>query len=172
MDAGFTPLLTTICDNMRRMSMVALPNHRNNPSQDWSDQELVAAFLDLVGNMPSRQIARTYEGITPDDLTRWRRGSWKRISGDKRDALIRILSDVASHSGQAPYDPQLAEAEEWLSIIINPDLLRRQAGTPTGRDIILGIESFLFDLDWPLEKKNEVDALLNQIAEDAKTSEH
>lgn len=70
------------------------------------------------------------------------------------------------------YDPHLAEAEEWLSKIINPDLLRRHAGTPTGRDVILGIKSFLFDLDWPLETKNEVDALLNQIAADAKTSEH
>lgn len=59
------------------------------------------------------------------------------------------------------------QAEEWLSRIANPDLLRRQAGTPTGRDLILGIKSFLFELDWPLEEKNAVDALLNRIAADA-----
>lgn len=65
----------------------------------------------------------------------------------------------------------VAEAEEWLGRIANPDMLRRQAGTPTGRDLIKGIKSFLFDLPWSVEQKNAVDALLNRIAADAETPE-
>lgn len=68
--------------------------------------------------------------------------------------------------------PAVLQAEEWLSRIANPDLLRRQAGTPTGRDLIKGIKTFLFDLPWPVEEKNAVDALLNRYVADAQAPEH
>lgn len=61
------------------------------------------------------------------------------------------------------------EAERLLSEqITNPDLLRRQARTPIGDDVIAGIKSFLVRLDLTERQKNALDAYLNRIHAEAK----
>jgi transcriptional regulator with XRE-family HTH domain len=93
------------------------------------------------------------------------------LAGETVEDLFGDVRPNRVAESPALYGADLAEAEEWLSRIANPDMLRRQAGTPTGRDLIKGIKSFLFDLPWPVEQKNAVDALLNRIAADAATGE-
>lgn len=163
------------------MIMTGLPNTvKGNDSS--LPNEHVKEFLERLDAALRRKgwsrarLAREL-GLSRGTVTEW----WTVGRSPNGDALLRLpkLLDVSpselfgnAERGPAadphPHDTaDISEAEEWLSRIANPDMLRRQAGTPTGRDLILGIKSFLFDLDWPLEEKNAVDALLNRIAADA-----
>lgn len=100
------------------------------------------------------------KGETPFEATLEKYEQWAEREGLELDLITETDTFGAAD-----------EAEQWLAKIANPDMLRRQAGTPTGRDLIKGIKSFLFDLPWPVEQKNAVDALLNRIAADAEKPE-
>ncbi len=83
-----------------------------------NDSAIVAEFLAAVNGYGPREVARLVEGISPSDLTRWRAGGAKRLSGEKRRALLRFLEqqsgDGAGDDLRVEYDedqPRGAEAE-------------------------------------------------------------
>lgn len=178
--AIFTPLASIITDYDGRVKGLVT-------GYDW-DRAADIVLASVEGLTDAEAASRW--GVSEGTIRRWRklRRGGEHIPeprSDPRRALLRAIGETEESYVHAnthrrsdslvvreDYRPaDYAEAERWLSEIINPDLLRRQAGTPTGRDIILGIKSFLFDLDWPVEQKNAVDALLNEIAANAQARE-
>jgi transcriptional regulator with XRE-family HTH domain len=61
----------------------------------------------------------------------------------------------------------IGEAERWLNSIVAPDMLRRLAGTPTYLDVLYAAHDTVARRQWPAERKTAVQALLNQMIEDA-----
>lgn len=59
--------------------------------QTPSDVDLVAAFLTAVKDYSGHEVARMVADVTADDMSRWRRGEWKRISSPKRRAITGFL---------------------------------------------------------------------------------
>lgn len=107
---------------MRRHSSHVKPtvSHLLDPDLNHlDDHELVAAFLNAVGKRTGRAVARDVSGITPDDLSRWRRGTWKRLTGDKRDSIIRFLSQKAARE---------AEGDAVSAVILKRDDVVRMLG--------------------------------------------
>ena len=56
-----------------------------------SDRDVVEAFLAAVKNLSAREAAALLSGVSHDDVARWRRGEWKRLTAAKRRALLRFL---------------------------------------------------------------------------------
>ena len=66
-----------------------------------SNSELVASFIDLTSRFSQPEVAKNFEGITQSDVSRWRRGDWKRLTAVKRRALeagVARFDDEASCS--------------------------------------------------------------------------
>jgi transcriptional regulator with XRE-family HTH domain len=63
------------------------------------------------------------------------------------------------------------EVERWLETIIAPDMLRRLAGTPTYRDVLLSALDTVARRQWPAERKTAVQAMLNRMLEDAEAAD-
>ncbi len=63
-----------------------------------SDAEMVAAFLEAVEGYGVREVTRMVDGISHDDLSRWRRGAWKRLSAPKRRLLRQYLENGGRES--------------------------------------------------------------------------
>lgn len=66
-------------------------------AEETTDRALVAAFLEAMENMSGREIAVRVPGVTPDDVSRWRRDEWSWLSGKKRRTLLRF---VESHRAE------------------------------------------------------------------------
>ncbi len=82
--------------------------------------------------------------------------------GDERD-------DLSSLPQRTP--PVEVQAEEWLSKIIAPDMLRRLAGTPTYLDVLYSVQDTITRRTWPPIVKNQVRALVDQMIADAQAAE-
>lgn len=61
------------------------------PERVQSDRELVAAFLEVMDGYSGREISQMVPGITDNDVSRWRRGEWSRLTAAKRRAIRRYL---------------------------------------------------------------------------------
>lgn len=59
--------------------------------RDPSDATLVRDFLEAVDGFSQEEVERRVGGVTQNDLSRWRRGEWKRITAAKRRALQDFL---------------------------------------------------------------------------------
>lgn len=64
-----------------------------------TDQQLVERFLSALSDVSSREAGRLVEGVTHDDVSRWRRGNWSRLTSKKRDALLNYLFLSEGHGG-------------------------------------------------------------------------
>lgn len=70
-----------------------------------SDQEIVSAFLGAVAGLSAREASAQAADVSHDDVARWRRGDWKRLTAAKRRALLRFLEERAEPEAVAPdYD--------------------------------------------------------------------
>lgn len=56
-----------------------------------SDEDIVSRFLEATAHLSQDEAARQADGVTQDDVSRWRRGAWKRLTAKKRRALERFL---------------------------------------------------------------------------------
>lgn len=96
----------------------------------------------------------------------WERG--KAIPPPERLEQIAELVGLAADELFGDVRPSdIVEAEEWLGRIVAPDLLRRLAGTPTYLDVLYSALDTVGRRQWPAERKTAVQALLNQMIEDA-----
>lgn len=59
--------------------------------EDDRDRLLVKALLALVDGKSGRAVADRVPGITQNDITRWRRGRWERLTTGKRHAIQRYV---------------------------------------------------------------------------------
>jgi hypothetical protein len=66
---------------------------------DDRDQELVAAFLQAVKGRSSTDIQRTVPGVTKNDVSRWKHEKFKRVTDEKRSALLRFLTQQTAGDG-------------------------------------------------------------------------
>lgn len=57
-----------------------------------TDKELVGAFLRAIEGRYGSDVAAEVPGITADDISRWRRGAWKRLTEPKRRAIRAYLA--------------------------------------------------------------------------------
>lgn len=65
------------------------------------DADVVEAFLAAVEGKATREIARLVEGVSHNDVARWRRGDWERLSKAKLASLRAFLAGLdASTEGQ------------------------------------------------------------------------
>lgn len=56
-----------------------------------SDKDLVDAFLGATDGLTQGEVEQAVDGVTQNDVSRWRRGEWKRLTGEKRRALSRFV---------------------------------------------------------------------------------
>jgi transcriptional regulator with XRE-family HTH domain len=136
-------------------------------TQDWLAKEVGASKSSVAKwetdvQPPSvpflMKLAELY-GTTPDFI----------MKGVSPNGQVRERSVVAYGDGDA--DPLETEAEEWLERIIAPDMLRRLAGTPTYLDVLYSALDTVARRPWPAERKTAVQALLNQMIEDAQAKQ-
>ena len=78
---------------------------------DPTDTDLVGAFLAAVDGLSTTKAADRAPGVTQMDVSRWRRGDWKRLNKDKRQALLQYVNgDVTEGAGHS--EQQAEEAEQ------------------------------------------------------------
>ncbi len=80
-----------------------------------TDTELVAAFLARVEGLSTVKATHRAADIGHMDVSRWRRGEWKRLSGKKREALKSYLQ---SADGGVPVDDQDDEEEQGFADVL------------------------------------------------------
>lgn len=56
-----------------------------------TDSELIAAFLASAEGRSQQEAANLAPGVRQSDVSRWRRGEWKRLTDKKRHALTAYL---------------------------------------------------------------------------------
>ena len=66
-----------------------------------SDPEIIKAFLKATEGLSGREVRELVAGVTEHDVSRWRRGQGKRLSGRKRRAILRFLEDGAGRPDEA-----------------------------------------------------------------------
>lgn len=81
-----------------------------------TNSELVTAFLEAIDGFGNREAGRFVEGVTHDDISRWRRGEWQRLSTRKREALVAYLRQ--RNGGAEEETPEQATSpsplDEWV----------------------------------------------------------
>lgn len=55
------------------------------------DQQIVSAFLYLVRDFSGDEVEAIARGVLQQDVSRWRKGGYKRLQGTKRRALLDYL---------------------------------------------------------------------------------
>lgn len=81
-----------------------------------TDRELVDAFLEAIHGMSSYRIHGLIDGITQTDVSRWRRGEWKRLTGEKRRAIETYLDGAgAAPPGRSQTDLFVAVGEHLFT---------------------------------------------------------
>ena len=91
-------------------------------SESSTDQELVSAFLAAIGKSPTRKVGRDVMGISADDVSRWRRGRWEYLTGEKREAILRFLTASSESEVEEEEDAALEMVEVWQRIdAVNAD---------------------------------------------------
>lgn len=87
-----------------------------------SDRELVQAFLDAVSDQSAQEVGRKVPGVTADDVSRWRRGEWSWLTGQKRRALMRFLEEQRAGTDAAAEDmfSSLAAVARFIGGIAPP----------------------------------------------------
>ncbi len=66
-----------------------------------TDDELVFALLEVVGNATQDEIAALVPGVTQPDVSRWRRGEFQRLYSAKRHAIEAFLESRGLSARQA-----------------------------------------------------------------------
>ena len=93
-----------------------------------TDAELVAALLDAVSPLSSRQASRAV-GISPVTVQRFRSGDWKGMQGRTRLAVLRYLERAGKMPpGGAPPAP-LSDAERARALELLRELEALLRGT-------------------------------------------
>lgn len=153
--------------------------------EDVAPGELGVAIAEARRSMARRQRRRITQrqvaealGVHELTVTAWETGKQKP-DPENLAKLARFFEAAEPEARPALREQRVAyptsserlgnEAEDWLATIVSPDLIRRFAGTPTYVDIIIGAKEILARGSLPLEAKNAVDALLNQMLADVKT---
>lgn len=57
------------------------------------DNEIIASFLASTEGLSQEEAGRRVPGVSQSDVSRWRRGEWKRLSDKKRHALTSYLQN-------------------------------------------------------------------------------
>lgn len=65
--------------------------------------------------------------------------------------------------------PAAREVEEYIGKIIDPDMLRRLAGTPSIVDVVIATKGAVARKPWPREVRDAADLYLNQFLPDGET---
>ena len=60
-------------------------------SQREADEALIEEFLKRIEDCSGLEIGRLIDGVTQNDVSRWRRGEWDYIQAKKRRAVKRFL---------------------------------------------------------------------------------
>lgn len=85
-----------------------------------SDEQVVSAFLDAVDGLTGTEIARRVRGVSADDVSRWRRGKWQRLSEPKRKIILAYLAYLQREGSEAE-----AEAGEVEGLLYSLDEVMR-----------------------------------------------
>ncbi len=109
-----------------------------------SDKELVGRFLKLVAGFSGQEVRRMVPGVTDNDMSRWRRGDFARLSAAKRRTLVayvegepllrlRTAVNVRRTDEQRASDAAVRRSAGTADAIIaslgDPEFIRRHAGT-------------------------------------------
>lgn len=76
------------------------------------DKQLVEALLVAVDGMSTVAAAERVRGVGPTDISRWRRGDWKRLSAKKRRALVAFLEGLRNGG-----EPILPEQQDLFALV-------------------------------------------------------
>lgn len=66
--------------------------------EDLEDADLVALFLKAAGTRSTRRAAQLADGISHDDVARWRGGRWGYLTEEKRRSLTTFLRSYGAAS--------------------------------------------------------------------------
>lgn len=84
------------------------------------DPEIVEAFLEAVGELGPREVERYVEGVSASDVSRWKARGARRLSNEKRRALLAYLKRAAADTiiEEAPLEesPEDAVAIDWPDV--------------------------------------------------------
>ncbi len=109
------------------------------------DKDLVREFLEFVADYSGQEIREMVPGVTDNDVSRWRRGDWTRITKAKRRA-IKSFVEMRRVAGvgfwPAPANPGIlrergpsfeasGNAAEIIHALGDPEWIRRHAGLLT-----------------------------------------
>lgn len=73
---------------------VAAPSHSVRAPDLLTDQEIVELFLARVRGLNQEEAAARVSEVKQHDMSRWRRGEFKRLSERKRQALLDYLGEI------------------------------------------------------------------------------
>lgn len=90
--------------------------------RELDDTELVERFVAQVEGLTIRQVEAEVNGVTANDVSRWRGGRFEWLSEPKRQALIHYLE----RAGNKPPAEEVALAEEIAPLV--SELARVQKG--------------------------------------------
>lgn len=112
-------------------------------------------------------------GIDGSTIYRWRKSRADSESvGVPRGEPRRVLAATAKAMRSDVHSPAQppADVEEYIGQIIDPDMLRRLAGTPSIVDVVATAKGAVARKPWPREVRNAADVYLNQFLPDGETS--
>lgn len=93
--------------------------------RDPRDSEMVRAFLAATSDRGLSEIGRDVPGVTHDDVWRWRRGAWSRLSAKKRRAVQDFLDHVATGKANEAELTAATDEAEWAVELGNAHLRAR-----------------------------------------------
>lgn len=73
-----------------------------------SDQELVGRFLKATADLSTYEASEALSGVTQTDVSKWRRGDWKRLTAAKRRVLQQHTPE--GHTGWSGNQDMIVKA--------------------------------------------------------------
>jgi hypothetical protein len=106
------------------------------------DKELIEEFLRLVKGLNQEDVARRVSEVKQHDVSRWRRGAFKRLSEKKRAAVLAYIEghwnggkeetpeDAVAAVGGSDYDPGSDPDVQAFGDLVNVARTLRSIGPP------------------------------------------
>lgn len=132
--------------------------------------------------MTQAELATALGVSRPETVSDWERGATPNPPRERLEDIAQLagmtyedaFGAITATGGVGEVQPEhsagaqgeLAEAEEWLSRIVSPEMRARWVGTPAYRDNLLGASDIVSRRNWPPERKVAVQALIYRLLED------